>query len=483
MAKEGLRTCSKKLFSIAGIVPNHSGRVATASSRISYRAERDAQRGFIVRTRTRPHNGAEHELARRMDQALLYRLAVALAVGIIVGVERGWKTRDEHGGIRLAGIRTFALTGLFGGATAALAPSNPAIPLAAGLVALGALIVAGYLLNVRATQDFGLTTELALLATYVLGAGATLGYPFEAAAGAIVMAVVLGFKSEAHRLVESLERHELVATLQLLLIAAVLVPLLPARDLGPWEAVNPRTIGMLVLLIAGLSYVGYFAVRMLGSHLGLVLTALFGGLSSSTAVTVAYARRSRKLADHAWLFGAGIALAAATMVPRVTAAIAVLNAGLLADLWPTFLVLAAVPLVPLGHVLLGKRRTRAEADIKLTNPLELRTALIFGAALSVLFIAAAALQEYLGDAGIYAAAAIAGLVDVDAISLLLARGAGRTIEEATAERAIVIALLVNTASKAALAAALGGLPMVRTATVTLAVALVAAAVTAAVTLN
>ena len=439
--------------------------------------------GFIVRTRARPHNGAQHELPYRMDQALLHRLAVALAVGIIVGVERGWKTRDEHAGIRLAGVRTFALASLFGGVTAALAPSNPAVPLAAGLIALGALIVAGYLQNVRATHDFGLTTELALLATYVLGATAALGYPFEAAAGAIVMALLLGFKTEVHRVVESLERHELVATLQLLLIAAVLVPVLPARDLGPWQAVNPRIIGMLVLLIAGLSYVGYFAARMLGPHLGLALTALFGGLSSSTAVTVAYARRSLAVADHAWLFGACIALAAATMVPRIAAAIAVLNAGLLAGLWPTFLVLAIVPLVPLARVLLRKRRTHAETDIKLSNPLELRTALTFGALLSVLFIAAAALQEHLGDAGIYAAAAVAGLVDVDAISVLLARGAGRTIEEATAQRGIVIALLVNTASKAALAAALGGVPMLRTATLTLAVALIAAALTAALTLG
>ena len=417
-----------------------------------------------------------------MDLTLLYRLALALAIGLIVGLERGWKTRAEHGGMRLAGIRTFALAGLFGGATAALAEGSPILVLAAGLVAIGALIAAGYVLNVRATQDYGLTTELALLTTYALGAGAVLGLAFEAAAAAIVMSLVLGFKAEVHRVVEGLERHELLATLQLLLIAAVLVPLLPNRDIGPWNALNPRTVGMLVLLIAGLSYLGYFAVRVLGPRLGVLLTALFGGLSSSTAITVAYARRARVLPTHAPLLGAGIALAAATMVPRLAIEIAVVNATILADLWPTFLVLAAVPLLLLARVAFGKQRAQPDTEIALGNPLQLRTALTFGVLLSVLFVAAAALQEQLGDAGIYMTAAVAGLVDVDAVGLALARGAGRGIDAAVAERAIVVAVLVNTASKAALAAALGGGAMLRTAAATLLAALAAAAATAALTL-
>jgi uncharacterized membrane protein (DUF4010 family) len=274
-----------------------------------------------------------------------------------------------------------------------------------------------------------------------------------------------------------------LATLQLLLIAAVIVPLLPNREVGPWEALNPRMIGMLVLLIAGLSYLGYVAVRLFGSRLGIVLTAVLGGLSSSTAITVAYARRARALPAQATLFGAGIALAAATMVPRLAAEIAVVNAALLANLWPTFLVLALVPLLFLGYAAFAAKQAQAEPEVALTNPLQLRTALTFGALLSFLFVAAATLQEYLGAAGVYATAALAGLVDVDAIGLTLAREAGRGISASTAERAIVVALLVNTAAKAGLAAALGGLPMLRTASAALAAALAAAAVTAAWTLG
>jgi uncharacterized membrane protein (DUF4010 family) len=414
-----------------------------------------------------------------MEPSLLHRLALALAIGLIVGIERGWKSRAEHGGLRMAGVRTFTLVGLFGGAIAALAEPNPVVGLAAGLVGLAALVVSGYLQSARATQDYGITTEVALMITYALGAGAVLGYPFEAAAGAIVMSLVLGFKTEVHRAVERLERHEILATLQLLLIAAVLVPLLPDRELGPLEALNPRTVGMLVLLIAGMSYVGYFAVRVFGSRLGVVLTAIFGGLSSSTAVTVAYARRSRAAPSHARLFGAGIALAAAVMTPRLAAEIAIVNVSILADLWPTFLVLALAPLLFVARAVFAKTPAPPEAVLKLANPLQLRTALIFGA----LFVAAAALQAHVGAAGLYAGAALAGLIDVDAIGLALARGAGRGIDAVTAERAIVLALLANTGSKAVLAAALGGGPMLRSVSVTLGVALAAAGLTAALTLR
>jgi uncharacterized membrane protein (DUF4010 family) len=240
---------------------------------------------------------------------------------------------------------------------------------------------------------------------------------------------------------------------------------------------------MLVLLIAGMSYVGYFAVRVFGSRLGVVLTAIFGGLSSSTAVTVAYARRSRAAPSHARLFGAGIALAAAVMTPRLAAEIAIVNVSILADLWPTFLVLALAPLLFVARAVFAKTPAPPEAVLKLANPLQLRTALIFGALLGALFVAAAALQAHVGAAGLYAGAALAGLIDVDAIGLALARGAGRGIDAVTAERAIVLALLANTGSKAVLAAALGGGPMLRSVSVTLGVALAAAGLTAALTLR
>jgi uncharacterized membrane protein (DUF4010 family) len=302
-------------------------------------------------------------------------------------------------------------------------------------------------------------------------------------AAAVVMSLLLGFKTEFHAAIEKLERHELLATLQLLAIAAVLVPLLPDRDLGPWQALNPRVIGLLVLLIAGLSYLGYFAVRLLGARLGLLLTAVLGGLTSSTAVTVAYARRARLANANRTLLGVGIALGAATMAPRLAIEIAAVNANLLADLWPTLAAVAFVPALG-GIVVLLRHERGGDAPIELANPLQLKSALVFGALLSLLFVASEGLQHWLGEAGIYVMAATTGIADVDAVTIALAESAARgSLAPEAAQRAIVLAVLVNTATKAVLAAALGGKPMLRSATLLLCGALAASITTAALTLT
>ncbi len=423
-----------------------------------------------------------------MDETLLYRLAIALGIGLIVGLERGWQAREQESGERLAGIRTFSLAGLLGGVLAAATPesspeSNTWPLLATGALAVGALIVAGYLSSARETRDFGMTSELALLATFGLGALAVLRAPLEAAAAGVVMTLLLGFKEEVHLAIAKLERRELLATLQLLAIAIVLLPLLPNRDLGPWGAVNPRTIGLLVLLIAGVSYVGYFSVRMFGPRLGLLLTALLGGLSSSTAVAVAFARRAREATGNRVLLGAGIALAAAAMAPRLAVEIAAINRPLLAELWPT---LAAVALVPaLGGIAVALRTSHGtEAEVALKNPLQLKAALVFGALLSGLFIVAEGLQRTLGENGVYAMAAIAGVFDVDAVSIAMAESAAReTLPASAAARGIALAVLVNTGAKAVLAASLGGIPMLKSTSAILALALAAGAVTAVATLS
>jgi uncharacterized membrane protein (DUF4010 family) len=419
-----------------------------------------------------------------MGADLWHRLAVALGIGLIVGLERAWKTREQQGGQRLAGLRTFAITALAGGVLAAASMPDRFAVLAAGTLAVGALIVAGYLISTPQQRDFGMTTELALLTTFGLGAVAVLGAPAEATAAAVVMTLLLGLKTEFHSAIEKLERHELIATLQLAAMAAVFLPLLPNRDVGPWGAVNPRVVGILVLLVAGLSYVGYFAVRTLGARLGITLTALLGGLSSSTAVTVAYARRARAEPAHRRLLVAGIALAAATMVPRLVIELAAVNRSLLPALLPTFAAVLLVPLAAASYLVMRDRGHGASGGLELSNPLQIRAALGFGVLLIVLFVATEGLRRALGDAGTYSVAAIAAILDVDAITLAAAQDAARgTLAPATAQRAIVIAVLVNTAVKAVMAVALGGSQLLRSAGAALGAALVAGTLTAVVTLG
>lgn len=411
----------------------------------------------------------------------MHRLAVALGIGLIVGLERGWSARGEQSGERQAGLRTFTLAALLGGVLAAASLPDRFEVLAAGVLGLGALVTGGYVLMSRQTRDFGMTTELALIATFGLGALAVLGAPFEAAAAAMVMTLVLGFKAEFHALLQKIARDELLATLQLVAIAVVLVPLLPNRNMGPWEAVNPRVIGVLVLLIAGLSYVGYVAVRVFGERLGLLLTALLGGLSSSTAVTVAYARRARDTLANRPLLGVGIALSAAAMVPRLAIEVAAVNAPLLRTLWPTFAALAAVP--ALGALLVLRSKSARDGEVQLRNPLQLGAALSFGALLAALFVVIGGVSRMLGDAGIYVAAALAGFFDVDAVSIALAGNVARgAVDAESAARAIALAVLVNTGVKAVLAAALSARALLPSASLLLAVALAAAGTVAAVTL-
>jgi small basic protein len=255
-----------------------------------------------------------------MDVAVAQKLGVALAIGFVIGAERGWETREAAEGGRTAGLRTFALTGLFGGLAALLAERFGASLLAVGFLGVAALAVASYFALVRVHGDLGFTTELALVLTYGLGALAGSGIQLEAVAAAVVVAAILGFKRELHRGLAWLERREVTATLQLLLIAAVALPLLPDRAMGPFEALNPRRIGLLVLLLAAISYGGWFAVRIAGERAGLLLTAAFGGLASSTAVTLTYARLARAHRAPAAILGAGIAVACGCMALRLAVA-------------------------------------------------------------------------------------------------------------------------------------------------------------------
>ncbi len=391
-----------------------------------------------------------------MDLGVVTRLAIAFSLGLVIGVERGWQSRQTREGLRSAGVRTFAFVGLFGGLSSLLADELGAAVLGVALLGLSAIVTAAYWITARETGDFGTTTEVALLLTFGLGAFAVRGYESEAVAAAVVVAAVLGFKRQLHASLERLDRRELAATLQLLVIAAVLLPLLPDRELGPWQALNPRSLGLLVLLIAAISYVGWFLTRWLGARAGILVTAVLGGLSSSTAVTVAYARMARRGDGDPALLGAGIALAAGTMAVRLLLVVGVVQPSLVPRIAVPVTLLA---LVPGATALLGARRLAASertAEVVLRNPLDLESALGLGATVSVLFVLVRGAQAYLGTAGIYAVSALSGIADVDAVALSLARSAGGQLAPGVAANGILLAAFVNTVAKAVLAGTLGG---------------------------
>jgi uncharacterized membrane protein (DUF4010 family) len=392
------------------------------------------------------------------EQQLFYQLGVALAVGLLVGVERGWKARDVHEGERVAGVRTYGLLGLLGGVSALLADHLG--PLLIGLVFIGlaAALTAVYVVTQRDDDaDVGITSLIASLLTFVFGALAGFGEVAVAGAAAVITTLLLGYKPQLHRWVGALEARELFSGLKLLLISVVLLPVLPNRGFGPWNALNPYAIWWMVVLIAIISFAGYFAVKIGGARKGALFTGLFGGLASSTAVTLHFSRVARREeAPLTPLLATGILLACGTMFPRMVLVASVLNGALLRPLLVPAAVMALLVYTPALLYWRSQKRRDAEAPARLSNPLELKTAVTFGALLALVMLLGKALQAWMGDAGVLMLAAASGVADVDAITLSLARMSQDELALKVAVAGIVIAAAVNSLVKGGMAAVVGG---------------------------
>jgi uncharacterized membrane protein (DUF4010 family) len=389
---------------------------------------------------------------------LLERLAVALALGLLIGLERGWKAREIAEGRRVAGVRTFAVLGLLGGLAAVLALETGPLVLAAALLGAAAMLAVNLYVTLDSGADVGSTTVVAALATFALGALAGHGQLAVAAAVAVVLTAVLGVKQELHRFIQRIEPRELNAAIELLAISVVLLPVLPNQSYGPFDALNPYQIWWMVVLIAGLSFLGYATIKIVGVQRGVLLTGLMGGLASSTATAVNLARLGRASGERAAqpLLAAGVVAAVATMYPRVIVIAGVVVPGLVPRLaWP----LALATLVALLSVAWGWRRTAAIAEpeaLQPRNPFELRMALQFGVLLTAIMLGARALKAWAGDAGVYALAGVSGLSDVDAIVLSLgSMWQGGEIAEQVAALGVVVAVVANTLVKPALVALVG----------------------------
>jgi uncharacterized membrane protein (DUF4010 family) len=384
-----------------------------------------------------------------------YTLGVALALGLLIGLERGWQERDLAEGERVAGVRTSALIGLLGGVFGLLAQDLGGAFLALGFAALAGVLVAGHVVGQQRVADLGITTLIAGLLAFSFGAMATQGHVVLATAAAVVTTIILSIKPVLHRLLERLERRELYATLKMLLISVVVLPLLPDQGFGPWEALNPYRIWWMVVLIAGISYLGYFAMKLVGQHKGILATGLLAGLASSTAVTVNLSRLARRQNAALDVLAAGVLAAGATMFPRVLVITGVVQASLAFSLlWP--MVVMSVVCYAAAWFLWRRGSAQVSDHGSIGNPFELRPALIFAGVLAALMLLSRALADTFGDAGVYALAAASGLADVDAITLSLANMAGGAIDAGTATLAILIAAFVNTLVKVAFALGIGG---------------------------
>jgi uncharacterized membrane protein (DUF4010 family) len=392
-------------------------------------------------------------------QDLLSRFAVALGIGLLVGLERAWRSRDEAPGSRAAGIRTFAISGLLGGIVGALAQAVGAG--AAGGLIVGIAFAAYAAVFATFSRDqnlaaggFSATTAVAGMVTFALGAYALMGDMRVAAAGGVVTAALLAGRENLHGWVERITWPELRSGLVLLAMTFVILPLVPDRDLI--GVVNPREIWLIAIVLAGVSFLGYVAVKYIGAEHGILLSAAAGGLVSSTAVTVANARRAAQGEGAPHLLAAGVSLATAISFMRVVAIAAVLKPELLTLLAPP---LAAGIVVTAGAAVFSAymrgERQRDDHAVAFRNPFSFLSVVGFAVLLGAVITVGHLLGEHTGTTGAILGAVAMGFADVDAVTAAMTRLVPQPLSVAGATFAILAAVASNTLSKLVMGVAIG----------------------------
>ncbi|MBS0510900.1 MAG: MgtC/SapB family protein [Proteobacteria bacterium] len=376
---------------------------------------------------------------------------IAIGIGMLIGLER------ERIPSARAGLRTFGLVGMFGALAAMLGQQmNSVAPFVAGLLIVGATIIAAYVRHPD-PSDPGTTSVAALLVCYCLGTATWLGFAKLAVMLAVGTTVLLYFKTQLRGVATRLQPRDWISILQFGVLSLVILPILPNEELGPYGALNPYQLWWMVVLISGVSLAGYTALQLVGPRYGTAFVGIFGGLASSTATTMVYARQARDTPAMASVAALVILLANLMMVMRVAVIAAVVAPGVI-----TALAASVAPALALGvgAIIWYWRRLGEGGELVLPatgNPTELRTAVGFGALYAIVLLCAAWLSDRVGNSGLYVLALVSGLTDVDAITLSTLRlfSLDKLAME-PAVMAVVLGMVANLGFKIAMAFAIGG---------------------------
>ncbi len=377
-------------------------------------------------------------------------LAIAIGLGLLVGMQREW-VADKP-----IGLRSFALISTIGGLIGLFATQYGGWILAAGLISITiAIYTHSYLLGQHG-DVFGTTTELAAIAMFLVGALATSGF----IAGAVVLGgivtLLLHWKVPMHTWVGRIGEGEFQAIARFVLISLVVLPILPNTAYGPYLVLNPWQIWLMVVLIVSINLAAYVSLKISAGKSGALLSGVLGGLISSTATTVSFSTRSRSDPMVVPIAGIVILVASALVYLRIVVEIAVVARDLLPHLLSPVIAFLALFVIIIGAQLMRLPTITAE-ELETSNPAELKTALSFAALYSVVLFVSAAVSEKFGEAMLYPVAFVSGLTDVDAITLSIGRlFTEARIDEDIAWRVIFVASLSNLAFKAGIVAVIGG---------------------------
>ncbi len=382
---------------------------------------------------------------------LIQKLGIAILIGALIGLER---ERARSGDDKtFAGIRTYPLISMLGFSSALVGSITSMWIYAAIFTGYAALITASHVFSARMGR-FGGTSEISTFLVFVLGSLVFWNYIILAAIIAVVITILLSLKIQLHTFAGKVSEEDLYATLKFAIITVIILPLLPDKTYGPFNVLNPRLIWYMVVLISGISFVGYIFINFFGKDRGIGITGLMGGMVSSTAVTFSLSRRSAENPQLSGSCATGIILASTVMNLRIFIVTVVLNSELIKGIWLPLLILTITGLI-ISYVFSKKFRKDKHEQINLRNPFELKSALLFGLLFGVIIFISKAAKVYFGTSGIYAASGLAGLTSVDAIVLSLAKLSTEALSHSVAIAAIIIAIISNTVVKGIIAVMLG----------------------------
>ncbi|HIH62405.1 MAG TPA: MgtC/SapB family protein [Methanobacteriales archaeon] len=384
-------------------------------------------------------------------ESLILRVLISLGIGALIGIERERRRK----GAEFAGIRTFMLMALLGTLSVFVSETFPYFLLVA-FIGLVSLIFAGYIMSTKDDGDIGLTSEVAALLTFVLGAicASGEGYKF-APIIAIIITALLALKKYLHLFARRISEREMIDTLKFLVVAFVILPLLPNTYIGPFHVFNPYQIWLMVVFISGISYAGYIAMKIIGPEMGLSVTGIMGGLVSSTAVVTAMAGRVKESESVLKAAVFASVVASSMMFFRILFEVMVINPSLLTLLSPPLFTMGIFG-ISLGLTLLRTSHENVKSEVKLKNPFSLRPAFIFGALFMIILFISKAANNYMGNMGVYAAGIVSGVADVDAITVSMALlSKNNMISSYTATITITLASISNTLVKLGIAFLLG----------------------------
>jgi uncharacterized membrane protein (DUF4010 family) len=396
-----------------------------------------------------------------VDFEILQHLAVATAIGLLVGVERGWRERKAQPGMRTAGIRTFTLIGLLGGVVGAIAkalnePVAAAIVIAIGFAVFSAVFAVFRKRELDHEKAFGATTVVAAIATFALGTYALFGDEIVAAAVGVAMVGVLAAREGMHGWLAKLTWPELRSAIVLAAMTFIALPVIPDADYGPFGGINFRQIWLLAVILAGVSFLGYVAMKRFGTGKGVLIASAAGGLVSSTAVNVTSARRAAKGEADPKLLAGSTTLATGVSFVRSVVLVAVLNPVVALYAAPPLLIGALASLGVAWWLAREKLGAKSKGGLELRNPFSLQEVIVLAAIIAVVKFASGAATEYFGSAGALVAAFIAGIADTDAIAYSMSQLGSGALEPAIAGLAVVVANASNSLFKVIFGAGIAG---------------------------